>query len=225
MLFLVVENPITSDITIAIVSAFSSAFLLYLKHIFTSKKAKKDSFEEIIEANKEYRDEIRKDLHSAKLEIEHTRKDLSESLKKIEILNEEIKELKSMVEKANLATKFSDDRFNVLANLLPVGIFRTSITGECFFVNRKWIEIAGISFEKALNNGWKVAIHPDDADRVFENWKNTIENHSTFDMTYRFLRKDGTSTIVHGRALREEDYEGRLLGYVGYIVPSNVLIE
>jgi PAS domain S-box-containing protein len=222
MLFLTLEN---SSVIVAIISAFGSAFLLYLKHLFVSKKSKKDSFEEIIEANKEYRDEIRKDLQSAKLEIENTRKELVESHKKIEVLNVEIKELKSLIAAATSASKFADERFNILANLLPVGIFRASITGECLFVNKKWIEIAGLSFEKALNNGWKNAIHPDDVDRVLNNWKNTIENHISFDMTYRFLKSDGTSTIVHGRALREEDYEGRLLGYVGYVVPSNVLIK
>ena len=39
-------------------------------------------------------------------------------------------------------------------------------TVSCTFVNERWCELTGLSFDEALGDGWFAALHPDDRERV-----------------------------------------------------------
>src|SRR6266853_230786 len=60
----------------------------------------------------------------------------------------------------------SEQRFRMLAESSPVGIFLSGADDNCLFVNPRWCEIAGISKEEAQGKGWIKAIHPEDRERV-----------------------------------------------------------
>jgi len=107
--------------------------------------------------------------------------------------------------------------FETLAQVSPVGIFRTDSQGDCAYVNKRWCEIAGISFEQALGRGWAQAIHPEDRDRVFAEWYKCAEENRPFQSEYRFQRSDGVTTWIMGQAMVEPKAEGGVAGYVGAI--------
>jgi PAS domain S-box-containing protein len=106
--------------------------------------------------------------------------------------------------------------FQTLAMASPVGIFRTLPDGTTTYVNPKWSELSGLSFEEAIGDGWKRAVHPDDMGIVEDNWKANIEQKKTSIAEYRFLRRDGSIVWVLGNAVPEL-HEGELIGYVGII--------
>ena len=68
----------------------------------------------------------------------------------------------TQIKQAQEAFFSSERRYSTLAKIAPVGIFHTSATGDCLYVNEQWCEIAGISSQQALGNGWANAIHPED---------------------------------------------------------------
>ncbi len=80
----------------------------------------------------------------------------------------------------------SEEKFHTLASVAPVGIFKTDRQGGCVYVNEKWCEIAGMSAEDAKNDGWIAAIHPDDRQRVCEEWNRTASENMPFKLEYRF---------------------------------------
>jgi PAS domain S-box-containing protein len=109
----------------------------------------------------------------------------------------------------------SEQRFQVLAHISPVGIFRTDARGDCIDVNERWLQIAGMTLPQALGEGWVNAIHPEDRQRVFSLWRESARSNTTFRTQCRFLRSDGKITWVLAQAARESDTEGNTLGYVG----------
>lgn len=104
-----------------------------------------------------------------------------------------------------------------LAQLSPVGIFRTDKRGDCVYVNSRWTEIAGVSLEQSLGDGWRLAIHPDDRDSVYAEWKSSVAEARRFRLTYRFLRPDGKVTWVQGESVAEKDVDGSVTGYLGVV--------
>ena len=58
-----------------------------------------------------------------------------------------------------------------LTSHTPYGIFRSDSQGKCVYVNERWCELAGLSVDQALGDGWMAALHPDDLGRVLAEWR------------------------------------------------------
>jgi PAS domain S-box-containing protein len=119
--------------------------------------------------------------------------------------------------KAEKELRASRRLFRTLAQVVPVGIFRTDPSGECLYVNERWQKIACITEAEALGSGWARAIHPDDREAVSAEWSRCIHNKISFQMEYRFRRPDGAVTWVQGHSLAESDIHGAIVSFVGAI--------
>ena len=110
----------------------------------------------------------------------------------------------------------SQQLFQTLAEVSPVGIFRTVPGGDTIYVNPRWSELSGLSFEEAIGNGWLDAVHPDDRAQLVENWNTDLHTSSKSSAEYRFLRKDGSVVWVIGNAVPEV-INNTINGYIGTI--------
>jgi PAS domain S-box-containing protein len=111
----------------------------------------------------------------------------------------------------------SERRYQTLAEVAPVGIFRTDALGQTTYVNPRWCEISGLAASGALDDGWQRAVHPDDHEQIAAGWKEAVQANTISRADYRFLRPDGTIAWVIGQAIPETDHKGRVIGYVGTI--------
>jgi PAS domain S-box-containing protein len=118
--------------------------------------------------------------------------------------------------KSEKALQESQHLFETLARMSPVGIFRTLENGYTTYVNPKWCELSGLSFEEALGDGWLLAVHPDDQELVLEDWRTRTSKGLQSEAEYRFLKPDGSIVWVLGDA-SPEIVNGQHLGYVGTI--------
>ena len=100
---------------------------------------------------------------------------------------------------------------------LPVGIFRTDANGATTYVNPKWCEISGLSYDDALGDGWLNAVHPDDKEKISEGWQESTQLKKGSISDYRFLRPDGAIAWVMGQAVPEINSEKQIVGYIGTI--------
>jgi len=107
--------------------------------------------------------------------------------------------------------------FHTLADNSPVGIFRTRPDGYTTYVNPKWLELSGLTFEEALGNGWHKAIHPDDREQLKNGWDIATKQSTGSSAEYRFIRTDGRVVWVTGEAVPELTSKGQLFGYIGTI--------
>ncbi|NEQ73072.1 MAG: response regulator [Okeania sp. SIO2C9] len=119
--------------------------------------------------------------------------------------------------RAEYSLNESENRYSTLAATVPVGIFRTDLTGNCIYVNDHWSQIAGISVETATGTGWQQALHPDDRVMVATVWEQFLEGKHSGQMEYRLQHPDGTVKWVYAQAVVEWDSEGQKIGYVGTI--------
>ncbi|NET60634.1 MAG: EAL domain-containing protein [Symploca sp. SIO2E6] len=69
-----------------------------------------------------------------------------------------------------MAVREKRNQFQTLANLSPIGLFRTDAEGQFTEVNQHWCEMAGLTPSAALGEGWLQTVHPDDRERVFRDW-------------------------------------------------------
>lgn len=119
--------------------------------------------------------------------------------------------------KAEKELKESEKRYQTLARVSPVGIFRTDYQGNTTYVNETWTQIAGLSYDEAMGTGWMQAVHPDDKEILQLNWNNAYQNQSMSFADYRFVRPDGSIVWVIGQAVPERDADNNIVGYVGTI--------
>ena len=47
----------------------------------------------------------------------------------------------------------SEDKFRLIAQLAPAGIYMTDTQGRCVYANERWCEMAGLGEEEALGEG------------------------------------------------------------------------
>ncbi|MBW3586920.1 MAG: PAS domain S-box protein, partial [Cyanobacteria bacterium 0813] len=115
------------------------------------------------------------------------------------------------------ALRSSQRRYQTLAEASPVCIFHTDTSGNCLYVNQRWSEITGLNAEVATETGWMNAIHPDDAQRVKNEWHRAIFEKIPFKSEYRFQRPNGRVIWVIGQAIAEIGDRQEIKGYIGTI--------
>ncbi|MGE5656299.1 MAG: PAS domain S-box protein [Actinomycetota bacterium] len=121
----------------------------------------------------------------------------------------------------------SDLSHLAVAEIAPVGIFRSDVQGHYTYVNDCWCKITGLTRPQAMVAGWVQGLHPEDRDRVYAEWHQAVSAHQPFQSEYRFLRSDGIITWVVGQATVEMGVDGSTLGYIGTItdIRSRKLVE
>ncbi|MBI4563868.1 MAG: PAS domain S-box protein [Planctomycetes bacterium] len=118
---------------------------------------------------------------------------------------------------AEAALRESEKRYETLARMSPVGIFRAGADGRCVHVNERWCRITGFGPDEAKDDGWMASIHPEDRERVVAEWRRSVKNRSPFELEYRFRRPDGGVSWVFSQVVAEADPSGQVEGYVAAI--------
>ena len=113
------------------------------------------------------------------------------------------------------ALKKSEDKFRMLVNLSPAGIYMTDKDGKCTFVNEAWCKMAGMEAEEAYGDGWINAIHPNDRSHVFELWEVYVNSGKEWNWSYRFLDKKGNIKWIYSLSKPVINNDGAIIGFLG----------
>ncbi len=119
---------------------------------------------------------------------------------------------------AEIALRQAEEKFRSVAVHAPVGIFETDIQGRCRFVNDAWCEIAGATIADALGDGWQRFLHPEDRQRVIDEWYDATSGRPNHATEFRFLNPTSGPRSVIASATAVLDPAGMVSGYVGTIV-------
>jgi len=112
----------------------------------------------------------------------------------------------------------SEAKYRALAVNAPVGIFEANIDGDCTFVNQKWEQLTGLTFEEAMGKGWMRAMHPDDAERVGKAWYEAAVAGVLFSIDFRYLSTRREVVWVQASSMPLRAASGALTGCIGTIV-------
>lgn len=115
------------------------------------------------------------------------------------------------------ALKLSEERYQTLAEVLPIGVYRTDAEGKGIYVNDRLCNITGLTKEEACGDGWVERLHPDDRDYLISKWREAVSSGGTFIEEYRFVGSDGKPVWVLSEARPETRDDGTFKGFVGTI--------
>jgi len=109
----------------------------------------------------------------------------------------------------------SEVRFYAVADLVPDLLWAGDPTGRTTWVNRRWLDYTGRSFEHARAEGWLEAIHPDDRAASHRNFHDAIDAGLAFQQEQRIRSRDGSFRwfLMHGEPVR--DAVGQIIEWFG----------
>ncbi len=128
---------------------------------------------------------------------------MSDDRPSYEELEQRIIELEGEVAKSSKSCDIqneSEDRFRLISETLPVGIFETDAKSECLYTNTSWQEIFGVSLIESLMSDWREFLHPDDRESVSEQWEQTLRNLKAFSKDCRVITPKGDERWIHLRS-------------------------
>ncbi len=108
----------------------------------------------------------------------------------------------------------SEEKFRVLIESTSVGIYLTDLNGKCTYVNPKWCEMAQLSYNQALGDGWVNGIYEEDRENVFSSWLNMVASDGNWNFEYRFGTPDKISWVF-GTAKSYKNDSGQIVGFIG----------
>ncbi len=112
----------------------------------------------------------------------------------------------------------SEARFRNMADHAPVMLWVTDPAGACVYLNRQWFEYTGQARDAGLGLGWLDVLHPDDAERVRNNFVAANEMQVPFRSEYRVRGWDGEYRWFIDSAVPRFDGAGEFVGYIGSVI-------
>ncbi len=107
------------------------------------------------------------------------------------------------------------DQFRLLAEALPQVVWTARPDGLADYLNRRWYEYTGLSFEESEGTGWHQAFHPEDMPEATRRWQHSLATGEPFEVEYRCRRLDNVWRWFLGRAIPVHDPQGRIVRWFG----------
>ncbi|MBD2045631.1 PAS domain S-box protein [Coleofasciculus sp. FACHB-64] len=116
---------------------------------------------------------------------------------------------------AEEALRQSEERYRSLARATSQMVWICNPQGEVVTDQPDWRAYTGQSEAEILSWHWLDAIHPDDRDRIAEQWSNAIQTKSLYDTEFRLRRADGIYRYFNVRGVPVLSKDGDVREWIG----------
>ena len=93
-----------------------------------------------------------------------------------------------------------EERFRVISEASPQGIFQADMAGGCTYTNPRWREIYRLAPEHSLGTAWWDRVHPEDHDKLVHDLKRLKDSTQAQVIEHRLLHANGEVTHVYAKA-------------------------
>jgi PAS domain S-box-containing protein len=114
--------------------------------------------------------------------------------------------------------RVSEQRFRMVVETAPVGIFLADPHGAITWVNPQWESLTGLKGDVASTMSWTEAIHPDDRQAVVSQIKRNAAEGSGFSVDFRLARKSRVPTTINVTVSPLKASDGVVTGYIGMLI-------
>jgi PAS domain S-box-containing protein len=104
---------------------------------------------------------------------------------------------------AEMKLRASEEKYQRITTISPVGIFRCDTQAKCTYINDRWCAMTGLTLTAATGLNWLETLHPEDRERVHQKWQESVQTNQPFRSEYRLLHANGQITWVLGQAIKE----------------------
>jgi two-component system CheB/CheR fusion protein len=98
-----------------------------------------------------------------------------------------------------------------MAESLPNLVWGCRPDGVCDYVSQQWVDYTGVSEPEQLGYGWLDQVHPDERDRVRDEWKASVRAGTPLDVEFRIRGKNGQYRWFKTRAVAIRDQRGAVV--------------
>ena len=116
---------------------------------------------------------------------------------------------------AEEALRESEERFRLIANTVPVMIWKSGTDQEIKFLNQTWLDYAGRPLDAAVETLQAMVLHPDEAERCREVYEKAFEQRERFQLEHRLRRQDGEYRWVVTAGVPRYNANGLFVGFIG----------
>ncbi|AWM37740.1 Phytochrome-like protein cph1 [Gemmata obscuriglobus] len=75
---------------------------------------------------------------------------------------------------ATEALRRNEERYRTLTEAVPHIVWNADAGGAVTYFNRRWTDYAALPVDQERRSDWTEALHPDDRDRVYRAWRDTV---------------------------------------------------
>jgi len=109
----------------------------------------------------------------------------------------------------------SEARFRAIADSMPQMVWSTRADGFHDYYNARWYEFTGMEPGSTDGEAWNGMFHPDDQERAWGLWRQSLESGAPYEIEYRLRRHDGVYRWTLGRAMPIRDESGGIVRWFG----------
>jgi len=106
-------------------------------------------------------------------------------------------------------------KFRILTDAMPQMVWSTLPDGFHDYYNARWYEYTGVPVGSTDGEGWNGMFHPDDQDRAWAVWRNSLETGQPYEIEYRLRNAQGDYRWTLGRAMPIHDQSGAITRWFG----------
>lgn len=113
------------------------------------------------------------------------------------------------------ALRSSEERYSVLAEMLPILVWTALPDGEFDYVSPSFSALAQAPAETLLGRGWHSLVHPSDLTEVRNRWRDSLASGSAFEVEARLLRASERRYVWHSLKAVPMEREGPVTRWIG----------
>jgi PAS domain S-box-containing protein len=127
----------------------------------------------------------------------------------------ELERSQRALKNALIEIKNSEKRLRTIIDTIPALAWSARPDGSAEFLNRRWLDYAGVSAEEASGWGWTLALHPEDRGRLTDYWRSLLASGEAGEIEARLRRFDGEYRWFLFRASPLRDGSGKIVKWYG----------
>lgn len=128
------------------------------------------------------------------------------------------KSLKDFVVSTYEMTVKNKNRTYLMLETSSIAMFECDETGKCIWVNPALSRLFGIERNDMLENGWLKAIVPEERDKVYSIWVNSIKNDIPYSCDYHIINQETGEKLYCRAQTTSTKYASKNSGYHGTVI-------
>lgn len=117
--------------------------------------------------------------------------------------------------RAEAALSSSEARYTVLTEAMPQMVWSTLPDGFHDYYNDQWYRFTGMPYGSTDGEAWNGVFHPDDQDRAWDIWRQSLTTGDVYEIEYRLRHHNGEYRWVLGRALPVRNEADDIIRWIG----------
>jgi PAS domain S-box-containing protein len=123
------------------------------------------------------------------------------------------------------ALREAEARFQAIANSIDQMVWSTRADGHHDYYNQRWYDFTGVPAGSTDGEDWEDIVHPDDRERTWELWRESLATGEPYRIEYRLRHHSGQYRWTLGRALPMREEGGQITRWFGTCTDIQDIVE